>query len=112
MPLSSGTKIHVIERRLFDGDIRRHFVGEIEAVANSVARARGWTFVHDPGKSGYVRSRREQIRIVPLTDAHLTIRILPLETRIADVAYRAEGNRTIVTDGSFELEIADFGAHR
>jgi hypothetical protein len=112
MPLSTGTKIHVLDRRLFDGDVRRHFVGEVEAVANSVARVRGYMFVHEPGKSSYVRSRREQVRIVALIDARLIIRILPPETAIAEVEYRAEGNRTIVTDGRFELEIADFGAHR
>jgi len=111
MPLSSGTKIHVIERRLFDGDIptalcrRNRSGGELGgASAGLDARPRP--------KSGYVRSRREQMRIVPLTDANLTIRILPPETRVAEVQYRAEANRTIVSDGQFELEIADFGAHR
>jgi hypothetical protein len=31
---------------------------------------------------------------------------------VAEVQYHAEANRTIVTDGQFEVEIADFGAHR
>lgn len=112
MPLSSGARVHVIDRRLFDGDIRRHFVGVVEAVANSVARVRGYTFVHEPGKGAYVRSRLEQTRLIPLTDGHLIIRVLPPETRVSEIEYQADDNRTIVTDGSFELEIADFGAHR
>lgn len=112
MPLSSGARVHVVDRRLFDGDVRRHFVGQVEAVANSVARVRGYTFVHEPGVGEYVRSRNEQTRLVPLTDAMLVIRVLPPDARIADVEYRTEEDRMIVTDGTFELEIADFGALR
>jgi hypothetical protein len=48
---------------------RRHFGGEIEAVAELGGASAAWTFVRDPGRSGYVRRRREQMRIVPLTDA-------------------------------------------
>ena len=29
MPLKPNEKIHVIERRLFNEDVRRHFVGEV-----------------------------------------------------------------------------------
>lgn len=112
MPLSSGARVHVVERRLFEGDIRRHFAGVVEAVANSVARVRGYTFVHEPGRGAYVRSEHEQTRLIALTAGHLVIRVLPPDTRVAEIEYRADGNRMIVTDGTFELEIADFGAHR
>jgi hypothetical protein len=112
LPLSTGAKIHVLERRKFEDDIRRHFVGEIEAVANNVARARGFTFVYHRGKTAYVRSRKEQIRLLALTDALLIIRLLPADARLEQIEYRSEGDRTIVTDGTFQLEIADFGSNR
>jgi hypothetical protein len=38
-----GEVIHVIERRIFSGDVRRHFVGEIEACSNSALRVKGST---------------------------------------------------------------------
>lgn len=113
MPLSTGAKIHVSERRAFEEDIRRHFVGQIEAINNSIARARGYAFVYHPGSTTYIRSKDERTRIVPLADANLLIRVLPIDANVNSIEYRSEEGVTVVTDGAtFELEINDFGANR
>ena len=36
-----GEIVHVIERRLFVGDVRRHFVGEVELCTDCALRVRG-----------------------------------------------------------------------
>jgi hypothetical protein len=113
MPLSSGAKIHVTERRAFEADIRAHFIGEVEAIANGVARARGWAFVFNTGRNEYVRSRHPRIRLVPLNDARLVIRVLPPASNVEAAEYRFDDDQLFVTDGvNFEIEINDFGAMR
>jgi hypothetical protein len=44
MILNSGEKIHVVHRRMFDKDTRKHFVGEVEAYENGLVRAIGHVF--------------------------------------------------------------------
>ena len=43
--LSPGDKIHVMHRRRFEKDVRRHFVGEVKGYEQGVARASGYVFV-------------------------------------------------------------------
>jgi hypothetical protein len=45
MVLTEGEKVHVITRRLFDNDLRRHFVGEVKAVSDVAVRLEGYAFV-------------------------------------------------------------------
>ena len=53
--LEKGEKVHVIERRVFDGDARRHFVGEVEEVNDTAIRATGYTFVCNPMTGNFDR---------------------------------------------------------
>ena len=45
--LKPGEKVHIILRRRFDKDVRRHFAGEVEVYESGVARATGYVFVID-----------------------------------------------------------------
>lgn len=38
MIIERGEKVHIITRRLFESDLRRHFVGEVLDSEGSVAR--------------------------------------------------------------------------
>ena len=40
-----GDKVHIITRRLFEDDIRRHFVGEVTRVSGELQEVQGYTFV-------------------------------------------------------------------
>ena len=51
MILQPGEKVHVVERRSFDTDIRRHFVGAVEDVDISAFRATGYAFFDDVGST-------------------------------------------------------------
>ena len=43
MVLQSGEKVHIVTRRMFDGDLRRHFAGEVKAVAGfRLSEALAW----------------------------------------------------------------------
>ena len=110
MLLKPGEKIHVITRRLFEGDLRRHFAGEIVAADDRAVRVKGYTFVFYPTRNEYVRRPDLRERIVVLADADNIINVIPENVNLEDLAYRpSEENRLVVTDHrSFYLDINEF----
>ena len=110
MLLKPGEKIHVITRRHFDGDLRRHFVGQVVAATENTARVRGYTFVFYPGPNEYVRRPDLRERIIALSDAGNIVNVIPENVNLEDLIYRAsEQNRLVVTDRkSFSLDINEF----
>ena len=112
--LTAGEKVHIITRRLFDTDLRRHFVGVVEEATGGLARVKGYTFVFDDWADDFKRRPDERIRLFSFIDAGLIINILPAETEIGELRYKVnhEGQR-IVTDGKgFSLDVSEFTATR
>jgi hypothetical protein len=113
MLLDVGDKVHVIERRQFDTDVRRHFFGIVERVDASAMRLTGYVFVYDPGSSSYVRGTTPRTRVIALGSAGFVINVAPQETQLEDVRYIEKQGRLTVTDGgSFALDINEFGRMR
>lgn len=99
----------IITRRLYSGDLRRHFVGIVERFAQGLLRVHGYAFVYDMKEGGYVRRKNPRDRLFPL-DNHIVVFILPDETEIGAIHYQVTGaNGLVVTDGKgFQLEISEF----
>ena len=55
MMLRTGEKVHIIERRSFEKDLRRHFVGEIIDSSEQSIRVEGYAWVMDVTKGEFVR---------------------------------------------------------
>jgi hypothetical protein len=112
--LKPGEKIHVITRRLFEGDIRRHFAGEVVAANESIARVKGYAYVFYPGPNEYVRRPELRERIIALADAGNVINVMPESVNLEELVYRpSEQNRLVVTDNrSFHLDINEFSGIR
>jgi hypothetical protein len=106
-----GERVHLIERRLFPGDVRRHFVGEIEASTDRAMRVKGYLFVFDSGSSAFLKKPEVRMRLVPL-DNRVIINVLPEGIAIEDVHYThdLEGNLSITDGKGFELDISEFSA--
>ncbi len=113
MLLDIGDKVHVIERRMFDSDVRRHFFGVVERVNSSAMRISGYVFVYDSSSSTYVRGLEPRTRVIPLVASGFVINVAPQETSVEDVQYVEQNERLTVTDGgSFSLDINEFGRRR
>lgn len=114
MVLEPEDKIHVITRRNFEDDLRRHFAGQVLAVGETSVRAEGFVFVLDPNTNTFVRRKNKRIRIVSLTDAGNLINVLPASTQLEQLAYQiSQEGRLIVTDGvGFQMDINEFGRER
>ena len=111
--ISKGDKVFIITRRLFDEDIRRHFVGEVQHVTRVAMRVQGYSFVFDEGAKQFVRHEGLRIRIFSLIDAGLVINILPDQAHLEDVQYKWNENRRILSDDkTFSLNVSEFSINR
>lgn len=105
--LHRGDKVFIVERRLFDQDLRRHFVGEVEACTDVGFRARGYPFFYHPTAQTYVRKPSPRTRIFPF-DGNLIINVLPKDCDVESINYIASEIGTTLTDRkSFEMDVSD-----
>lgn len=106
-----GEAVHIIERRLFSGDVRRHFIGEVEAHTDRVLRVKGYLFVYDSGASAFQRKPELRRRLIPL-DNRVIINVLPEGVSPDRVRYAhdSEGNLTLADGAGWELDISEFSA--
>lgn len=114
MILNGGDKVFIITRRLFDGDLRRHFVGEVEEATDAAARVRGYAFVFDATENEFVRRDRERVRIFGISDSGLIVLLLQDDTDPAEVRYATDedGSRTLTDGGRLSVNVSEFGATR
>lgn len=111
MVLSKGEKILVIRRRLFEKDIRRHFVGEIEEVSAELVRITGFAFIFDETNNDYKRRSKPQTNVFSLVDAGIAVILLPKEIDLEAIRYRMndKGHRVLTDGKSYSLQVSEFG---
>jgi hypothetical protein len=113
MILEQGEKVHIIERRHFTDDIRRHLVGEVTRCSEQAIRLKGYVWVFDIANGQFVRKPEKRERVVCLGD-RLTINVLPPEADLDAMKYISDPQKgLLVTDEkSFFLEVTEFTAMR
>jgi len=111
--LEAGERVHIITRRLFPEDIRRHFVGEVVTFREPLLLVAGYVFIYDPMTGGWVKRADRRTRIFAVADSGLIIHVIPRDTVLEDVVYETIEGQLVVTDhGSFRMNIGEFGATR
>lgn len=100
MILNTGEYIHIIHRQLFQEDVRRHFVGTVEAHEGTIVRVKGYLFAMDAKGNEFVRRPQLRTRIISLSDC-VIVNSLPAQVQIDKITYNhlPEGD-ILVTDGS------------
>lgn len=114
MVIQVGEKVHIVTRRLFEGDLRRHFAGIVEEVSEPLIRVSGHVFVFDEGANEFVRRDEERHRLFSTADSGHIINILPETTDMTKLRYEInrQGQRILTDGGSFSLNISEFSARR
>jgi hypothetical protein len=111
MVLEVGDRIHVITRRQFEEDLRRHFVGEVIAVNETAARVHGYAFVMDSMLNEFVKRPTSRTRVFGIADSGFVIAVLPHGIAVDALRYESHDRRLILTDGGgFQMDINEFGA--
>ena len=113
MIIDIGEKVHIIERRYFPEDLRRHFIGEVTRCTENVIRVKGYTWVFDGVKAQFIKKPDEMERIIRLGE-RMTINIIPPEVNLSELKYVIIPQKgLVVTDGKkFSLDITEFTAMR
>ena len=105
-----GDKLHIITRRLFEGDMRRHFAGEVTGVSADLQEVRGYTFVFNRGTNEYRKRPEVRTRIFSLGQADFIVNKIPRDVAIESLQYRIVDKRLVITDNrDFFLDINEFG---
>ncbi len=105
-----GDKLHIITRRLFESDVRRHFIGEVIGVSDELYEVQGYAFVFNPGTNEYRKRPDLRTRIFSPGKEGFIVNKIPREVAIESLEYRYINQRYVVTDGKdFSLDINEFG---
>lgn len=105
-----GDKLHIITRRLFPDDIRRHFAGEVTKARRDLCELRGYAFIFHAGTNEYRRRPEVRTRIFALGEAGHIVNRLPGEVDVRALEYRTVDSRLVITDmAGFSLDINEFG---
>jgi len=114
MIVQEGEKLHVLTRRLFDGDLRRHFVGVVKAVEGELVRLDGYVFIFESGSTTWVKRPELRTRIIGLSDNGHIIKVIPKHVVLEDLTYKPSTTKHLsVTDGKeFWLDINEFSSQR
>jgi len=114
MVIKEGEKIHIITRRLFPEDVRRHFAGEIKAVDGHLVRVEGYVFIFDTTRNEWVKRPEKRSRILSLADGGHIVKVIPSEVVLEELRYQQSPEKHLmVSDGRrFSLDINEFGSQR
>jgi len=109
--LKRGENILVIHRRRFDKDIRRHFIGTVDAYEDGVARASGYVFVIDDlNKHLFMKRPDRRTKLVPIGSGDVIVNILPEPVDIEEVRYVLSERTLWITDGNgWKMDVKEFG---
>ncbi|MDH4049242.1 MAG: hypothetical protein OEW68_14850 [Gammaproteobacteria bacterium] len=112
MIISTGEKVHLTYRAMFENSTRRHFLGEVMAAEGAVCRLKGYAFVHDPKSGGYVKRPEQRTTIVDLSESGYIVNVIDPTIDLSAVSYRyvRDIGLVVTDDKNFNLNINEFGA--
>jgi hypothetical protein len=98
MVLQASDKLLVVHRSMFDGDLPRHFVGEVVAYADGLAKAWGFAFVRNAMSGEFVRVPDPRVRMVALGSPSLLVYELPRTVAVQSLRVASDESRLLLTD--------------
>ena len=114
MLIEPGEKIHVIMRRAFESQVRRHFAGEVVAANGIKVRATGYVFVYDDRAAKYERKELKRTTIFDLGESGYIVNVIPRTIDLEEVRYQSiDRGELFFTHGKgYRLNINEFGIRR
>jgi hypothetical protein len=108
-----GQKVHIIERRYFNEDLRRHFVGAVVKSTENAIWVNGHAWIFDTMKGEFVQRPEKRERVIYPSDRSI-INIISKEVDLDEIKYVTKPEiGLVVTDGKqYSLNINEFGVKR
>ena len=107
--IEAGEVIHIIEKRIFADDVRRHFVGKVNGYDGTVLRVTGYVWIFSSRTGKFIRRREKRERVFVLGD-RLIINVLPKNVAFDAIVYADDAQRRMyITDNhNFILDLSEF----
>ena len=105
MLIEVGEVIHVLMRRYFDGQPKRHFLGKITQIEGMCVRARGYTFMTGTSEPGFRKQDTIGERLISLHDDSTIVTVMPSGFDVERATYSMRSGFVVVTDGKHEAEL-------
>ena len=101
-------------RRMYESQLQRHFVGEVDAAVGGVVRATGYIFIYDEDKAQYIKKQAPRTAIFNLAESGYIVNMIPKTVLLADLRYEViDRSYLAFTDGKdFSLDINEFSTRR
>ncbi|HEX4924730.1 MAG TPA: hypothetical protein VFV50_11615 [Bdellovibrionales bacterium] len=115
MILTSGSKVLVAHRRLFDGDTARYFVGLVDAYENGIAKVTGHTWLLNTVEGRFERKADQRTKIFSIISSGIFFYELPTAIQLDRLKLTNEGHAAFfLTDGAgFKMDLSEnFKSHR
>lgn len=99
MLLKAGDKILVAHRRLFERDVVRFFIGEVQAYEAGVVKVIGHSYVRDATGGQVVEKDEPRTKILSLSSGSLIVYQIPDEVALDALQFVGAEARLLLTDG-------------
>lgn len=115
MVLKTGDKVLVVQRRLFEQDEPRYFVGVVDAYDAGVAAVTGRTWVRDPFSAVMEPKNDERTKIISFAAGTVLTYLLPASTVLSGIRFDQDPSSLAVTltdDRSLSMDLTEHLAPR
>ena len=114
MIIEKGEKLHIVTRRRFAEDVRRHFVGIVLEAEGAVVRMEGYVFVFDTSKNQFVKKPEKRHAFFDVATEGYIVNVLPADAVVEDMTYVVtdKGKLSFTDSRQFSLDINEFGIKR
>lgn len=110
MLLKRGDKVHVLIRRRFEKDIRRHMIGLVEDTSENSILVEGRKAIYNGATANYSILEDTTLQVVPIIDSGIILTVMPEEVELGDLYYETSPGSTVLTDGkNYRLRINEVG---
>ena len=112
--LKPGEKVHAGLLAAFPGQVRRAFIGVVEAYENGVARVRGRSWLFDALQGVYVPKNDERVRLISVVSGRYVFNVLPPGTDLSKVRYhrRPDGTLVLTDGGALMMDVSEGDVRR
>lgn len=109
MILDKGYKILVLQRRLFEEDHARFFVGIVDGYENGVVRATGTSWIRNTYSGKFERKQDLRTKILSIGSGTLVVYQLPSGCDLNALEFQVDASQNLIlTDGaSLRMDLSE-----